>query len=742
MSEVNKEMRTAWDFVEHTGHSIFLTGKAGTGKTTFLKTLVERSTKRMVVVAPTGVAAINAGGVTIHSFFQIPLTPFVPGAQMKNRFDFSKEKRKIIASLDLLVIDEISMVRSDLLDAIDAVLRRFRDRYKPFGGLQLLMIGDLQQLTPVVTPDEEAILKPYYDTPYFFGSKALAETNYVTIQLEKVYRQQDPTFVNILNHVREGRPTADDLAKLNSRYLPLFRPQPEEGYIRLSTHNYMANRYNEQELQRLQTPAVSYRATVEGNFPEYAYPTHLELTLKVGAQVMFIRNDNSGEQRYFNGRIGRVTYAAANSLRVVCTGETKEIEVEMEEWENAKYVLNPETKEIMTEVQGTFKQYPLRLAWAITIHKSQGLTFEHAIIDAGQSFAPGQVYVALSRCKTIEGLVLASPIDLPSIINDERVDTYIARQEVEATESIRRLPELKEEYYRQLLLELFDFRTIYYKEEYLSRQLMEFCATTHAALTQMHRHALQDVKEKVLEVGEKWRRQIEASPIATLHDAAFLDRVKRSAAYFCQALHDSLEHPLELCKTATVKNKDAARRMSDVYAELTLLYGSRRQLLDRISRQGFSVVMYLSEKQRTLLEQMDNSASASRSKRKRQETKTKANHDQAKQQKPKEEKVKEEKAMAEKVKSHEITYQLFLQGMQVEEIAIRRGMAPSTIYSHLDHYVETGDIQLEDLVDKEKICLIRKAMAKAEEPGLKAVKQLCPDEISYEEIRMVVKQYQ
>ena len=338
--------------------------------------------------------------------------------------------------------------------------------------------------------------------------------------------------------------------------------------------------------------------------------------------------------------------------------------------------------------------------------------------------------------------MLASPIDLPSIINDERVDTYIARQEVEATESIRRLPELKEEYYRQLLLELFDFRIIYYKEEYLSRQLMEFCATTHAALTQMHRHALQDVKEKVLEVGEKWRRQIEASPIATLHDAAFLDRVKRSAAYFCQALHDSLDHPLELCKTATVKNKDAARRMSDVYAELTLLYGSRRQLLDRISRQGFSVVMYLSEKQRTLLEQMDNSASASRSKRKRQETKTKANHDQAKQQKPKEEKVKEEKAMAEKVKSHEITYQLFLQGMQVEEIAIRRGMAPSTIYSHLDHYVETGDIQLEDLVDKEKICLIRKAMAKAEEPGLKSVKQLCPDEISYEEIRMVVKQYQ
>ena len=249
--EQNQELRTAWDFVEHTGRSIFLTGKAGTGKTTFLKTVVERSSKRCIVVAPTGVAAINAGGMTIHSFFQLPFSPFVPNAQIKSKFDFGKEKRKIISSLDLLIIDEMSMVRSDLLDAIDSVLRRFRDRYKPFGGVQLLMIGDLQQLTPVVTPEDERMLSPYYDTPYFFGSKALAQIDYVSIQLEKVYRQQDDIFLTLLNHIREGHPTTEDLTLLNSRYQPIFIPKPKEGYIRLTTHNQMANNYNESELQKL-----------------------------------------------------------------------------------------------------------------------------------------------------------------------------------------------------------------------------------------------------------------------------------------------------------------------------------------------------------------------------------------------------------------------------------------------------------------------------------------------------------
>ena len=264
----NQELRTAWDFVENTGRSIFLTGKAGTGKTTFLKTVVERSRKRCIVVAPTGVAAINAGGVTIHSFFQLPTAPFVPDTKIKNRYDFSASKRRIIATLDLLIIDEISMVRSDLLDAIDSVLRKFRDHYKPFGGVQLLMIGDLQQLTPVVTQEDEAILKPYYDTPYFFGSKALAQTDYVTIQLEKVYRQQDNLFIDILNKIRNGQADEEDLARLNSRCAPNFQPRPEEGYIRLTTHNRMADQHNDLELRRLTTPLFTFEADIKGTFPE------------------------------------------------------------------------------------------------------------------------------------------------------------------------------------------------------------------------------------------------------------------------------------------------------------------------------------------------------------------------------------------------------------------------------------------------------------------------------------------
>ena len=349
----NKEIQHAWEFVEHTGKSIFLTGKAGTGKTTFLKHVKTHSTKRMVVVAPTGVAAINAEGVTIHSFFQLPLSPYIPGSSMKQKYDFSKEKRKIIASLDLLVIDEISMVRSDLLDAIDAVLRRFRDRYKPFGGLQLLMIGDLQQLTPVVTPEDAEILNLYYDTPYFFGSKALQQTEYVTIQLEQVYRQSDQVFVDILNRIRQGTPSSADLQTLNQRYLPQFSPKTEEGYIRLTTHNNIASRINIEQLGALRSTSHTYQAEIEGTFPEYAYPTDLTLTLKEGAQVMFIKNDISGEHRFYNGKIGHVSHVDATEIRVVCEG-TEEIVVEKQEWENAKYVLNEETKEIETKVQGVF----------------------------------------------------------------------------------------------------------------------------------------------------------------------------------------------------------------------------------------------------------------------------------------------------------------------------------------------------------------------------------------------------
>ncbi|MCR5366213.1 MAG: AAA family ATPase [Prevotella sp.] len=603
--EQNNELRTAWDFVEHTGRSIFLTGKAGTGKTTFLKAVVEQSSKRSIVVAPTGVAAINAGGMTIHSFFQLPFSPFVPGAKIESRFDFGKEKRKIISSLDLLIIDEISMVRSDLLDAIDSVLRRFRDRYKPFGGVQLLMIGDLQQLTPVVTPDDERMLAPYYDTPYFFGSKALAKIEYVTIQLEKVYRQQDDTFLTLLNHIREGHPTADDLALLNARYQPAFVPQPNEGYIRLTTHNQMANNYNESELKKLSGSAYTYRAKIEGTFPDYSYPTAETLVLKEGAQVMFVKNDPSGEHRYYNGRIGHVTLAEDNRLEVYCPGDAEAIEVEPLEWENARYTLNDQTREIETEVLGKFSQLPLRLAWAITIHKSQGLTFERAIIDASLSFAPGQVYVALSRCKTLEGMALASRIPPQVIISDERVDSYISHQEEAALRSIEQLPTLKDEYYRYLLMELFDFKDILYREEYLNRIITEFFYHSYTDIAEMHKRALENYKQQVVVVADKWVGMIQQMAIDTLHNAEFLERVKRSATYFEQTLEQVLTRPLALVPDVKSQNKQAMKRLTENYGDLRQAWLSRRYLLQQMAKRTFTIADYLRQKQHSLLDAMD-----------------------------------------------------------------------------------------------------------------------------------------
>ena len=600
--EQNNELRTAWDFVESTGRSIFLTGKAGTGKTTFLKTIMEHSRKRPIVVAPTGVAAINAGGVTIHSFFQLPFSPYVPGAKVESKFDFGKEKRKIIASSDLLIIDEISMVRADLLDAIDAVLRRFREHGQPFGGMQLLMIGDLAQLTPVVTPEDERMLKPYYDTPYFFGSKALQQIDYVTIQLSHVYRQQDESFIALLNEIREGHPSTEALSKLNSRCQPTFIPRPEEPYIRLTTHNNLANFYNESELQKLPGRSYQYHAEVKGTFPEYSYPTAETLVLKEGAQVMFVKNDPSGEHNYYNGRIGRVMEASDNRLTVYCEGDAEAIEVEPLEWENMRYTLNEQTREIESEVQGTFKQLPLRLAWAITIHKSQGLTFDRAIIDANQSFAPGQVYVALSRCRTLEGLVLASPLEPRAVINDERVDSYISQQENETERSIQQLPTLKQEYERYLLMQLFDFRAILLLEESMVRIFAEFFYHSHASLKQLHDQTLFDLRQHVLEVAVKWQQKIQIMPIASLRDTDFLDRVKRSAEYFADQLRDILTKPIELSAKVETNNKQASRRLNNALPDLWAAWLARRYLLVKMAEKGYTVDNYLHEKQMSMLD--------------------------------------------------------------------------------------------------------------------------------------------
>ncbi|ANR72023.1 helix-turn-helix domain-containing protein [Prevotella scopos JCM 17725] len=706
--EKNQELRNAWDFVEHTGISIFLTGKAGTGKTTFLRTLKERSNKRNIIVAPTGVAAINAGGMTIHSFFQLPLSPFVPNSNIKNRFDYSKEKRKIMRTLDLLIIDEISMVRADVLDAIDSVLRRFREPNKPFGGVQLLMIGDLQQLTPVVTPEEEELLKHYYETPYFFGSKALCSISYVTIELTHVYRQQDDTFISLLNNIREGKTTATDLQRLNERYNPAFQPKNGSDYIRLTTHNRMAESYNEEQLRNLPTKAYTFSAETDGNFPEYNYPTDFNLTLKVGAQVMFIRNDNNG--RYYNGRIGHITHVDNKKIAVLCPGDEEEFEVEIETWENTKYTLNEKTKQIEAEVQGSFKQYPLRLAWAITIHKSQGLTFEHAIIDAQASFASGQVYVALSRCKTLGGLVLASPIGNAAIINDNKVNEYIANQTVEAERSIAILPTLKKEYYRQLLIELFNFNELKMYETALFKVLSEFFYK-YTKINALHKMTLTDLDARIIDVSMKWENLIRKMTTEELHEEDFKERIKKGALYFHSQLTELFSHLLELTKEPQTNNKVGAKRFDNAYTELKQTYHAKHELLDTIMKEGFSITTYLTAKQEAILNSI--SDGSERKKRKQKEN---------------------------KIKTNEQTFTLFKAGKSIDEIAKERGFTRGTILRHLFPYIQQGDIQLNELIEEKKINLIKRIIkAVGKEEGMKPIKELCPSDITYDDINLVMK---
>lgn len=424
MERGNFELDVARFIVEKTDMSLFLTGKAGTGKTTFLREVVRYTKKKCIVLAPTGIAAVNAGAMTIHSFFQFGLGPFVQGViEPKSDFRINKSKLELIRHLQLLIIDEVSMVRADLMDHIDVELRRIRRNSKPFGGVQLLMIGDLQQLPPIAHGGEDELLRQYYKTLYFFSSAALKSMKYSCIELKNVYRQTDRHFIDILNHARDCTLTSQDISDLNARYIPGFSPKPEDGYIRLMTHNRQVDYVNETELEKLDSKPYTFVAAVTGTFPEESYPTADSLTLKKGAQVMFIKNDP--ERRFINGTLGEVKSIDKNRIAVRLAESGTVIDVEPMEWQNIRYQFDEESKEISSKQIGRFKQYPLKAAWAITVHKSQGLTFDKAIIDVHAAFSPGQAYVALSRCRTLDGLVLSSPVSASIFMRDNAVDAYM-----------------------------------------------------------------------------------------------------------------------------------------------------------------------------------------------------------------------------------------------------------------------------------------------------------------------------
>ncbi len=600
--DTNPQIELARDFLRNTGENIFLTGKAGTGKTTFLHQLRKESPKRMVVVAPTGVAAINAGGVTIHSFFQLSLGPQVPGsipgeeepppggAPKESPIQrYHRVKIAIFKSLDLLVIDEISMVRADLLDAIDRVLRRFRNRGKPFGGVQLLMIGDLQQLAPVAREQEWEILRRFYDTPYFFSSKALRESRFITIELKQIFRQSNLRFIELLNRIRENKVDNDTLESLNQRYDPGFDPADGEGWITLVTHNWQARSINETKLEKLSGEEFRFTAEISGDFPELSWPTEPELRLKTGAQVMFIKNDIAPEKRWYNGKIGRITALDHEKVEVTCQGETEPLEVEPAEWANMRYSLQEETKEIMEEQIGTFKQLPLKTAWAITIHKSQGLTFDKAIIDAQASFAHGQVYVALSRCRSLEGLVLGSPLTRMAIKTDDTVRDFTLEAESQAPGTAD-LEKAKGAYLIHLIGEILDFSPLLRNLRYTQKLCMENRETISGNLYEQLLKAEQGIREKLAPVAEKFLSQVKNLVIWEKRgaDDPFLrERLQKAGEWFTGSGHSLLTQSLE---EATMETDNRAVKKS-ILESSDRIAESLHLLLEswKVCRNGFTV---------------------------------------------------------------------------------------------------------------------------------------------------------
>lgn len=613
----NPQIALARQIVENTDTHLFLTGKAGTGKTTFLRRLRKDLPKRMVVLAPTGIAAINAEGMTIHSFFQLPFVPYVPGGnyQQDKKYSIRKEKLRLIRSLDLLVIDEISMVRADLLDAVDEMLRKIRRNQQPFGGVQLLLIGDLQQLAPVVKDEEWTMLRQYYETPFFFSSLALKRSNFVTVELEKVYRQNDENFISLLNSIREGRADTQVLQRLNQRYVPGFKADKSEGYVQLVTHNWQAHKINEEELSSLPGESRTYTAKIEGKFPEYSYPTDEELVIKSGAQVMFVKNDT--EKRFFNGMIGEVTNVSRDGFDVRPKDKPDMlISVKPEEWTNTRYGLDEQTKEIKEFVDGTFVQYPVKLAWAITIHKSQGLTFDHVMIDASGAFAHGQTYVALSRCRTLEGIVLTSVIPPSAVIADQNIEKFNERMRNSRVDG-EKLSAMRQSFELHLLTELFKFERERIALSSITEILRRHLAGLYGKTLQEFDARLRVFDLEVMNVSGSFYSQYSrmlAQTENSAEDVALQQRIAKGAEYFSTKL-DELGRWVALHQIES-DNAAVEKQLKSAFSEWKEAVSAHLKLLHFVAYEGFKASQFLNYRAKVLLEADDKMAPANTRKQK------------------------------------------------------------------------------------------------------------------------------
>ena len=581
----------AYEYVQHTNRCIFLTGKAGTGKTTFLRRLKKETLKQMTVVAPTGVAAINAEGVTIHSLFQLPPQLFLPTPEARNKLfsemQMRSHKQRVLRNLELLVIDEVSMVRADLLDTIDAVLRHFKHRPNiPFGGAQVLFIGDLFQLSPVAREDEWRLLSDYYEGPYFFQAQVFRELQPVYIELDHVFRQTNIAFVEILNQVRNNVLTPESRMTLNSRYNPYFKADKKgEHYITLSTHNSKVDAINQRELEALNGDTYSYQARVKDTFPESMYPVDKTLTLKVGAKVMFVKNDSAPEKLYYNGKLATVTALSKNEIHVLCE-DGIEVEVHTETWENLRYTSETGSDQVQVEVIGSFTHFPLRLAWAITIHKAQGLTFDHVVIDAEDAFAAGQVYVALSRCRSLEGIVLLTPIPMRALTNAREV-LYFTQNQLDILSTEQRLAPAQTEYMTILLCSLYDFRSIIQRLSALHRQVkaMDSVQGDVAAFFTTCTGGLEGL-QIIAERFQQQIRQIVYNPALSPH---LTERMTAAYGYFAPKIQQLLSS-LVACPLRTHDKEDAAyivQHLLDIHAELSRFEYIQQRIAKSLTPDGY-----------------------------------------------------------------------------------------------------------------------------------------------------------
>lgn len=733
----NTIFQKAVAFVTQTNRHLFLTGKAGTGKTTFLKYIRNNSIKKTAIVAPTGVAAINAGGVTIHSFFQLPMGTYLPTRQGNwDTFDsavnnqntlfknlrLSAPKRELMQELELLIIDEVSMVRADTLDAIDAVLRNVRQQpLVPFGGVQMLYIGDLFQLPPVVRPDEWRLLQDFYRSPFFFDALSLRESQPVYIELRKIYRQSDSGFISILNNIRNNCCTPADMQQLHEYYQPDFSPKPEENFITLTSHNDKADAINRNELYKLPHRLHTYNAAISGEFNERSYPAEEALQLKTGAQIMFIKNDKGENRRYYNGKIGVISSIdEEQGIMVNFPGEPEALKLETEKWQNIRYRYNKEKDKFEEEELGTFTQYPIRLAWAITIHKSQGLTFEKAIIDAGASFAPGQVYVALSRLTSLQGLVLRSRINADAIRTDERVLQFVqgelsdhVLQETLQTEQIS--------FVKASLVKKFNWNKISniadrHFEGYDEWKLFNkhTCMNWAGALVR--------AANAQNEVAVKFQRQLEML-LNTGQEDGYVklhQRMEAAVQYFLKELDDNLldpvnKHMYEVNNWPKIKKYlGALRELKDLFER------KRREILQALemtkalqSADGLQELLKLEEfNQKPVMEVIDD--------------------------KP----VQPKKSKAPKGETNRISLQMYKEGKSIADIAQERGLVLSTIESHLASFIPTGEVDVLELVTKDKLDKIIEILEGQPQITSTAIKQLLNDTVSYGEIKAAIKYFE